>query len=51
MQSGRAKTRDWRLEFDTSENRFVEPLMGWTGSTSTLGQFSLSFPTKEEAIA
>ncbi len=51
MQSGRAKTRDWRLEFDTAENRFVEPLMGWTGSTSTLGQFSLSFPTKEEAIA
>lgn len=51
MQSGRAKTHDWRLEYDAAAARFVEPLMGWTGSSNTLGQLSLSFPTKEEAIA
>ncbi len=51
MQSGRAKTRQWVLEYDSAGNRFVEPLMGWTGSTTTLGQLMLKFDSKEQAIA
>jgi len=51
MQSGRAKTYIWVLEFDVSERRFVEPLMGWTGAADTLGQLTVKFPTKEAALA
>ncbi|WP_430398713.1 ETC complex I subunit [Ferrovibrio sp.] len=51
MQSGRAKTKQWVLEYDAAGNRFVEPLMGWTGSTTTLGQLVLKFDSKELAIA
>ncbi len=51
MQSGEAQTRQWRLEFDPADARFIEPLMGWTGSRDTSGQVRLSFETGEEAIA
>ena len=51
MQSGRANTQEWVLEFEAEEARFVEPLMGWTGSRTTLGQLRMSFPTEEAAIA
>ena len=51
MQSGRAQTRKWRLEYDTAAGRFVEPLMGWTGARGTLGQLNLRFDSKEAAIA
>jgi hypothetical protein len=51
MQSGRARTQQWVLDYDTSDSRFVEPLMGWTGAAGTLGQLTLTFDSKEEAIA
>lgn len=51
MQSGRAKTMDWVLEFEPEEPRTVESLMGWTSSGDTKGQIRLRFATKEEAIA
>jgi hypothetical protein len=51
MQSGRAKTKRWFLEFDPSLARYVEPLMGWTGVRTTLGQISLSFESQEAAVA
>ena len=51
MQSGRAKTHSWVLEFDVSDRRFVEPLMGWSGARDTLGQLTLRFPTQEAAVA
>jgi len=51
MQSGKAQTRKWRLEYDTANNRFVEPLMGWTGARGTLSQLNLRFDSKEAAIA
>jgi hypothetical protein len=50
MQSGRAQTREWRLEYEP-EQRSIEPLMGWTSSTDTNQQISLHFDTKEEAVA
>ena len=49
MQSGKAKTEQWILEFEQSEARKADPLMGWTGSGDTQAQVSLTFPTKEAA--
>ena len=51
MQSGKAGTDDWVLEFEQSEARRADPLMGWTGSGDTQAQVRLTFPTKEEAKA
>jgi hypothetical protein len=52
MQSGKAKTRDWVLEFEPDAPRVVEPLMGWTSSTDMLAsEVKLRFASKEAAIA
>lgn len=51
MQSGKAKSRDWRLEFEPATARFNDPLMGWSGTTDMNGQVRLNFETKEDAIA
>lgn len=51
MQSGRAKTERWVLEFDNSGSRTTDPLMGWTSSADTSSQIRLTFDTREEAIA
>ncbi len=50
MQSGRAQTRDWVLEFDPAAPREKDPLMGWTSSGDTRAQVALHFHTKEAAI-
>lgn len=51
MQSGTARTKSWVLDFEPSEPRQVEPLMGWTSSGDTRQQVRLRFATKDEAIA
>lgn len=51
MQSGKANTKRWHLEFDVAGARFVEPLMGWTGSHDTASQLNLTFETREEAVS
>ncbi|SDH73899.1 ETC complex I subunit [Roseospirillum parvum] len=51
MQSGRAKTRDWVMEFEPTTPRYHDPLMGWVGSVDTLGQVRLRFATREAALA
>ena len=51
MQSGKARTHDWRLEFEPASARILDPLMGWTGSTDMNGQVRLGFETREEAVA
>ena len=51
MQSGKAKTKDWVLEFEPSAARRSDPLMGWTQTSDTeSSQVRLSFETKEEAV-
>jgi len=50
MQSGRANSSRWVLEFEPSA-RETDPLMGWVGSSDTRGQLRLKFETKEGAIA
>ena len=49
MQSGRAKLKNWVLEFETKDPS-INPLMGWETSTDTLEEVVLKFPTKEKAI-
>ena len=51
MQSGRANTRHWLLEFEQSEKRRIDGLMGWTGSADTQAQVRLKFPSRGEAVA
>ncbi len=51
MQSGRARTDEWVLEFEQSEARAADPLMGWTGSGDTQAQVQLTFASKDEARA
>jgi NADH dehydrogenase ubiquinone Fe-S protein 4 len=51
MQSGRAGTKEWRLEFDPEMPRQIDPLMGWTSSSDMLSQIHMQFDTKEQAIA
>ncbi len=51
MQSGKAKTRDWVLEFEAETPRETDPLMGWTSSSDMKQQVRLTFDTREEAEA
>lgn len=49
MQSGNAKTL-WHLSF-SSEDKNIDDLMGWTGSSDMLAnEVLLKFQSKEEAI-
>ena len=51
MQSGRAKADEWVLEFEPSDARRSDPLMGWTVTGDTASsQVRLTFATREEAI-
>jgi len=51
MQSGKALTDQWVLEFAPAEARRPDPLMGWTGSGDTQAQVVLKFATQDEAQA
>jgi ETC complex I subunit conserved region len=49
MQSGRANTRKWLLEYEQATPRRPDPLMGWISAADTLNQIKLRFETLEEA--
>jgi hypothetical protein len=51
MQSGKAKIKDWVLDFEPASARRADPLMGWTQTTDMDGQVRLSFESSEEAVA
>ncbi|HUA53341.1 MAG TPA: ETC complex I subunit [Candidatus Sulfotelmatobacter sp.] len=51
MQSGRALTHKWVVEFEPDSPREVEPLMGWISGRDTRRQVKLHFETREEALA
>ncbi len=51
MQSGRANTSEWVLEYELETPRRPEPLMGWVAADDTLNQVRIRFLTKEAAIA
>ena len=50
MQSGKAATKKWRLEFEPKMAPRPEPLMGWISSADPDGQVRINFDTKEAAI-
>ena len=51
MQSGRAGTKKWVLEYEPQSPRRPEPLMGWTSAHDTMDQIRIKFDTKEAAVA
>lgn len=51
MQSGKAFTDQWVLEFERSEAQRPDPLMGWAGSNDTQAQVRLTFSDKDTAKA
>ncbi len=51
MQSGRALTDQWVLDFVPAEAKKPDPLMGWAGSGDTRQQVQLRFSSCEEAQA
>jgi len=51
MQSGKAKSQAWVLEFEPAQARTPDPLMGWTLTGDMNGQVRLLFDTADEAVA
>lgn len=51
MQSGKALTDQWVLDFVPAEAARADPLMGWPGSGDTRRQVQLRFATREAAVA
>lgn len=51
MQSGRANTGRWILDYSAESASRPDTLMGWTGEGSTRNQLQLRFDSLEEATA
>jgi len=51
MQSGKARTQAWVLEFEPAQARTPDPLMGWTLTGDMNGQVRMTFDTSAEAVA
>ena len=49
MQSGRAKTHLWVLEYAAASAKTADPLMGWTGSADPQAQVKMKFSSREDA--
>jgi len=50
MQSGKASTQVWMLEFRPASARKPDTLMGWNTTTDMDGQVRMRFGTRDEAI-
>jgi ETC complex I subunit conserved region len=50
MQSGKAGTKEWVLEYAPESPRTPDPLMGWSSADDTLNEVHLRFATLDEAI-
>ena len=51
MQSGKALTHKWVLEYAPAQAKQADPLMGWAGSGDTQQQLKLTFPSADAAKA
>ena len=49
MQSGKARTGEWVLQFESRAAKRPDPLTGWSGGADTQEQVRLTFPTLEAA--
>lgn len=50
MQSGTKNMNQWKVEIRNHDGKFVDPTMGWIGSTDTTRQLSLHFNSEGAAI-
>ena len=50
MQSGKAKSHIWHLEYDPEVPRTIDPVMGYTSSADMKSQIHMTFATVEEAV-
>ncbi len=51
MQSGKARSNEWLLEFESARPKRPDPLTGWAGGAETQEQVILTFPSLEAARA
>jgi len=51
MQSGKAATHKWVLEYEPEVAQRADPLIGYTSSVDMRRQIHLEFDTREEAVA
>ena len=51
LQSGKARTDKWVLEFAPSEAKKPDPLTGWAGSGDTQQHVKLTLPDQDAARA
>jgi hypothetical protein len=51
MQSGRAHTGAWIVEFEPQLKPGIDPLMGWISSADPLQQVRMTFNSLDEALA
>ena len=51
LQSGKALTHKWVLEYAPAEAKKADPLTGWAGSGDTKQQLKLSFSSQDAAVA
>ncbi len=51
MQSGKARSGEWVLEFESARRKRPDPLTGWSGGAETQEQVRLTFPSLEAAQA
>ncbi|WP_336959082.1 ETC complex I subunit [Sphingobium aquiterrae] len=51
MQSGKALTHTWLLEYVPTEAKQADPLTGWAGSGDMQQQLRLTFPSADAARA
>ena len=50
MQSGKGKTENWLIEFETLDPLLPNPLMGWVESHDMSQELHLSFSSLTEAV-
>lgn len=50
-QDGSLDKGDWELLFEAANTRTIDPLMGWTGTSDTMSQVRMTFPSKDAAVA
>ncbi len=51
MQSGKARTDEWVLEFESDRPKRADPLTGWSGGAHPQEQVTLIFPSLDAAEA
>ena len=49
MQSGKARSDEWILQFESHRRKRPDPLTGWSGGADTQEQVTIAFPDLDAA--